>query len=184
MRRLSFVITSLLAILFLNEQLNAPKAVGTLLAASALMIIAWTKDQSNRPHRTAYITFVCIGLMGFIHKLAAIAGVSPSAFLMIQAGTAHLGTHLFSLKWGGYNFTRSLVRYGILAGVLIALTMVFGIYALRHGDAVVIAPILQLGFLVNAPLSFVFLGEPATKRKIVGFLLGAVAILCFVAEIR
>ncbi|MDH5672467.1 MAG: hypothetical protein OEZ06_09985 [Myxococcales bacterium] len=52
-------------------------------------------------------------------------------------------------------------------------------YALRAGKALVIAPIPQLGFLVTALLSFVFMREPVSGRKSVGLALSAAAIGSF-----
>ena len=51
--------------------------------------------------------------------------------------------------------------------------------ALRGTEAVVVAPLLQLSFLITAAASFLLFGEPVGARKLVGIALGALAMWVF-----
>jgi drug/metabolite transporter (DMT)-like permease len=102
---------------------------------------------------------------------------------MMQSGTAHLTSHALCLRRGGYRVTRTTVGYALSTGLMASTAMLCGIFALRHGEAVVIAPILQLGFLVSAPLSFVLIREPVTGRKLAGLALGAAAVVVFARQV-
>lgn len=179
LRRLSFVVTGGLAILFLGEQLTGWKLGALLLAVAATLVMALGPDAKQRPHPMILLTVVTAGSMAFLHKLAAVAGVSSSAFLMCQSGTAHLISHAVCLRGGGYRLTRRMAGFGLLSGSIIASYMTLAVYALRHGDAVVIAPMLQLSFLITAPASFLFFGETTTARKLLGIALGVAALLAF-----
>jgi len=178
-RKLGFVVTALLAVFFLDESLSSERIIALAVAALALVVMAWSPDADHRPHPVVFISLFTAGLMTFFHKLAAISGVSVTAFLMVQAGTAHLTSHIACLRGDGYRYRRQLSSYALLTGVVIALMMTFSMYALRNGDAVVIAPILQLGFLVTAPLSFWLFREQVTARKLLGLGVGAAAIVMF-----
>jgi len=154
-----------------------------MVATLALVSMASGVDANTRPHPVIYVTLVTGGVIAYIHKLAAVADVSASAFLMMQSGTAHLTAHAVVLRRGGYHWARSTIQFALLTGSIIGVAMLLGVYALRHAEALVIAPILQLGFLVSAPLSFLVIGEPVTARKLFGLLLGAAAIGAFALEL-
>ena len=177
LRRLSFVVTGGLAIAFLDEVLTPGKLAALGLAVTATLVMALGPDAKERPHPMILVTVLSAGSMVFFHKLAARAGVSSSGFLMCQSGTAHLISHIVCHRTGGYQLTPRMVRLGLLSGAMIATYMTLGVYALRHGDAVVVAPVLQLSFLVTAPASFLWFGEAVTGRKVLGLLLGMGALV-------
>lgn len=178
-RKLGFIVTALLAVFILGESLSTQRLIALVVAALALVLMAWSPDADHRPHPVVFVSLFTAGLMIFFHKLAAMSGASVTAFLMVQAGTAHLTAHIACLRGDGYQLRRRLSSYAMLTGAVIAVMMTFSMYALRNGDAVVIAPILQLGFLVTAPLSFWLFREKVTARKLWGLSVGAVAIVMF-----
>lgn len=178
-RKLGFVVTALLAVLLLDETLSLQRVIALSVACMALIVMAWSPEAEHRPHPVVFISLFTAGLMTFFHKVAANSGASVTAFLMVQAGTAHLTSHIACFRSGGYNVNRRLTAYAVFSGVAIALMMTFAMYALRNGDAVIIAPILQLGFLVTAPLSFWLFREAVTKRKLFGLVVGTIAIVLF-----
>lgn len=178
LKRLSFVVTGVLAIVFLGEALTLAKGAALALAVLAVLVMAGgARDQ--RPHPMVLLTIATAGVMAFGHKIGAAAGVSSSAFLMCQSGTAHLVSHVVCLRSGGYRFNPRLVRFAVLTGATIAGAMTLAMVALRQADAVVVVPLLQLGFLLTAPASFLFFGEPMGRRKVIGILLGLGAVLFF-----
>ena len=178
-RRLGFILTGLLAVIFLGEKITPGKLVGVGLAVAGLLTMAWAPDETHRPHPIIYVAVVTSGVLAFGHKLGAIAGVSPSAFLMLQAGTVHLGGHAWCRMAGGYDFGPAVRRYAPVSALLISVAMTLAVYALRQGEATVLVPIFQLSFLVTAPLGFRLLREPVTSRKLLGLGLGAAAVLSF-----
>ncbi len=178
-RKLGFVVTAVLAVIFLDETLTVQRLIALFVACIALLVMGWSSNIAHRPHPMVFITLFSAGLMTFIHKLVAITGVSVTAFLMVQAGTAHLSSHILCIKGDGYQMNRRLFFYALLSGGIIAVMMTLGMYALRHGDAIVIAPILQLGFLVTAPLSFLLFREVITWQKLFGIVVGTLAIVLF-----
>jgi len=182
-RRASFVVTAELAMIFLGETLDVLRVSAMLLAIVAFGVMASDGDRAGRPHPMILVTVLASGGMAFCHKLAAIAGVSASAFLMCQSGTAHLASHAVCLRAGGYRLSARGVRFAAVTGSLFGVSMLCALYALRGADALVVVPVLQLSFLLTAPGSFVFFGEPVTTRKLAGLLLGSAAIVAFSTQL-
>ncbi|MDD9971601.1 MAG: EamA family transporter [Myxococcales bacterium] len=178
-RHLSFVITAGLSVLFLDEGLTVARLVALGMAGTAFFVMGGERNETGRPHPIIWLTLLTAGGMSFFHKLAAMAGVSASAFLMCQSGTAHITAHLVCMRQGGYRLGHRIVGFALTTGAMIAVAMTFGLHALRHADAVVISPMLQLGFLITAPGSFWLFGEPVTVRKVCGLGLGAFAVILF-----
>lgn len=178
-RNLSFVVTAALSVAFLQEQLSPQRLMAMAVAAFSIFIMSRGGDVTGRPHPVIFLTLLVAGAMAFVHKIAAVAGVSASAFLMCQSATAHVGAHIVCSTRQGYQWSARLVRFALVTGAMIAANMTLGLYALRGADAVVIAPILQLGFLVTAPGSFWLFREPITRNKLLGLALGATAIVLF-----
>lgn len=178
-RRLSFVITAALAVAILGERLTALKLFAIVLAGAGLVTIVWTPEEAHRPYPLIYVTVLSSGLLSFAHKLGAGAGVSPAAFLMFQAGIVHLCSHVLCRTTGGYRFSGWGIRLAPVTGVLLAVAMTLLLHALRTGEALVLIPLVQLSFLVTAPLSFRLLHEPMLPRKLLGLALGAAAVLTF-----
>ncbi len=178
-RRLGFIVTGVLAVVFLGEQLTPGKLAGIGLAAGGLLTMTWATHESHRPYPLIYVAALTSGVLAFGHKLGAMAGVSPSAFLMLQAGTVHVGAHLWCHWTGGYRLRQAGVRLAPLTGVTIAAAMTIFLFALRAGEAIVLVPLVQLSFVVTAVLSFLLLREPALPGKLIGLGLGAAAVLAF-----
>lgn len=178
-RKLGFIVTALLAVLLLHEELSAQRLIALSVACVALIVMGWSSQAAHRPHPMVFVTLFSAGLMTFLHKVVAVSGVSVTAFLMVQAGTAHLSSHVLCMKRDGYQISRRILGFALLSGIIIAAMMTLGMYALMHGDAVVIAPILQLGFLVTAPFSFLLFRETITWQKVFGIVVGALAIVLF-----
>lgn len=179
MRKLGFIVTAVLAVIVLGEELSSQRIAGLAIAATALIIMGWAPGKDHRPHPAIFISLVGVGIMTFFHKVASSYDISVTTFLMIQSGTAHLAAHLTCIKRGGYKPNKRLIRFAAMSGLMISLSMTLGMYALRNGDAVIIAPILQLGFLITAPISFWLFKEEITKHKVAGLVIGTTAIVLF-----
>ena len=178
-RRLSFLVTGALAIAFLGERITIGKVVGIALAVIGVLLMAAATGERQKPHFATYIALVLSGLLAFGHKLAAVLGVSASAFLVLQATTVHVCSHVLVRMLGGYKITRPTRVIAPITGATVAIGMVLAVLALRTGEALVIVPLLQLSFLVTAPLGFAFVKEPVTARKVAGILVGASCVLSF-----
>jgi uncharacterized membrane protein len=80
----------------------------------------------------------------------------------------------------GVRPSRAALTHAPIAAVLLVVAFTFLAQGLQSGEASVIVPIAQMGFVVTALLGFVFLREPFTLRKGAG-LVAALAALASLA---
>jgi uncharacterized membrane protein len=192
--RLSFVLTSMLAIVFLHEPVTWGKVVGWTLAIAAVVDMGVASMAQTRPAVAttskvawnAIFAFVALGVLRFVHGYAGKRGVSAPSLLLVQSIMFQLSSttaafvgvrHEGEMSWVGFN--RAALHHGPLCGVLLAVAANALIVAMRFADASAMVTMAQMSFLVTAPLSFFFLGERFTLRKLFGMALAAAAVVSF-----
>ena len=77
--------------------------------------------------------------------------------------------------------SRAVLRNAPLAGVVIALAFCLMVESLARGDASVMVPVAQMGFVATSSFGFLLLREPFSIRKAAG-LAAALAALATLAH--
>ncbi len=186
--RLNFIVTTALAVLLLGEPLTLAKAAGLVLAlvATRLLVGAGAKTQrgSNGMRRRSLaevaIATLGLGLSNFAHTVGLRHGAVPETLAVAQSA-------LFLPLAGAivYGSDRRLLppaltfRYASAAGTLLLGATIFLLHSIARGQASVLVPIAQMGFIVAALLGMLVLGERVTPRKAAGLAcaLAALAVL-------
>jgi transporter family protein len=184
--RLNFTVAVVLAVLILGEPLTAYKLAGLALALAAVWLLLGAEagaaplvGAARLPLVQAVIAMVAMGVANFFYKVGALTGGSPASFIAGQAATfLPLAT---GFAWGvdrGLRTTRAAwIHAGTTAALfLLALVMLFE--SLARGEASVLVPISQMGFVVTAAFGLVFLREPFTLRKSAGLAFAVAALVC------
>jgi len=185
--RSSFVISAILAIIFLNENLTLFKIIAFVLLVIASFLLL-SNIQSTQKHstdkqvktstlRTLTIATVLMGITGFIYKLGAIAGGNSISIVNGQA------IIFFPLAFMAcYHKEKKIIilwRF-VYLGFGAALCLFVGMYllldALKLGPASTIVPISQMSFVVTAILGILLFKESFTGRKMLGLFLTICAI--------
>ena len=185
--RISFAVTSLVAILFLAEPMTPRKGAGFLLAAASIFLLSdfGKRGGGAPPARPASILWAlaamtAVGFLNIVYKLGAAAGAAP-AMLLHGQGTFFIFI-AFGYAWasqGGPRFSRAGWAHALVTGSCLLGGLMALVAALREGEASVVTPISQLSFVVSALLATVWMRERLTPRKTVGLALAAAAILAF-----
>jgi drug/metabolite transporter (DMT)-like permease len=185
--RLSFTVTATLAIILLHEPLTGTKLAGIGLALIAVwLLLGGTGGSSERKTRASslvrvLVATVSVGVANLLYKYGLGAGATPASLLVVQATTVVLiSGSLAAYIDGGIRPVRRVWRYSITAAVLLSCAFVLLLEGLARGEASVLVPIAQMGFVVTAVIGFTFLREPFTPRRGVG-LLAALAALASLA---
>lgn len=186
--RLSFTVTAALAILFLNEPLTRYKIAGIATALVAVWLLLGSPD-GRTPRKTAassllrvVVATLSVGIANLLYKYGLIAGATPASLLVVQAiGAVTMSTALASYKDRGIRPVPRVWRFSIAAALLLSSAFVLLLEGLARGEASVLVPIAQMGFVVTAVIGFTFLREPFTPRRGVG-LLAALAALASLAS--
>jgi len=172
--RLSFIVTTALAVLILGESLDAWKLTGLAAALAAVWLLLGGGVPSAaragaRPIGHALAAMGAMGVANFLYKVGAMGGGQPATFV---AGQAFMFTPLaIVFAWrrdGGFKAPRQGWGYGASAAALFVFALLLLFESLRLGPASVLVPISQMGFVVTAVIGVVVLREPFTARKAAG----------------
>lgn len=181
--RLNFAVTAALTVALLGESLSWAKGAGLLLAALAVLAGGGgllTAGGDRRSLLLAVSAMCLFGLIGLFYKLALRLGAPPAAITAAQGMGVTLAAVPFALWRGDPLPRRGPSLWAPLAcGVLTSSSYVCLAVAFTHGEAVVVAPIAQLSFVLTGMLAVAFLGERLTLRKGAGVGFAALSVVLF-----
>ena len=185
--RLSFTVTAALAVMLLGEPLTTPKVVGIVLALGAVVLLLGGGASSGRKTVTSslirvLVATLAVGIANLLYKYGLRAGATPASLLSVQATlVVMMSTSLAGHIDRGVRPVRRVWRYSIAASTLLAAAFLLLLEGLALGEASVLVPIAQMGFVVTAAVGFLFLREPFSARHAIG-LLAALAALASLAR--
>jgi len=185
--RLSFVVTVVLAVAFLGESLTVRKLAGIACALVAVWSLMGMALPAGRlPERAAAlaslarvgVATIAIGITNVIYKIGLGAGATSSSLLTAQACVvASLALGLVKMTDGQVRVQRGAWRHAGTAGIVLALAFIGLTEGLARGQASVVVPIAQMGFVVTAILGILVMREPFSRRTALGLAAAAGAIL-------
>jgi drug/metabolite transporter (DMT)-like permease len=186
--RMNFIVTALLAVVLLGEPPTWAKLAGLALALLATWLLVGAgagADRTPRAERRRSLAQVAVatlafGASSFLHTVGLRHGAVPETLGVAQAAlfmplaTAVVGLSDRSLRPPPVTF-----RYGACAAVVLLGATISMLRAVAGGEASVLVPIAQMGFIVAALLGILVLREPLTPRKAAGLAaaLAALAVL-------
>lgn len=185
--RLNFVVTAVVAILFMDEQITLRKAVGFLLACLAIFLISeftfsrqGFRKIKSRSIQWALVAMLSIGVVNIIFKIGVSAGLAPTMFMHSQSIFFITFSFLYAyFHQGGPRFSRLGWIYGLSVGAILLGGTVALLAAFRVGEVSIVTPISQLSFVVSVLMATLWMGERLTLRKISGLLLAVGTIAAF-----
>lgn len=184
--RLNFTVTVALAVLILGEPLTAWKLGGLAAALAAVWLLLGGDTGASPAPGTAraslaraVVAMAAMGVANFFYKVGALAGGSPATFIAGQAAAfLPLATAFAWRVDHGFHTTRAAWLHAGAAAALFLVALVLFFESLKHGEASVLTPISQMGFVVTAAFGLAFLREPFTVRKGAGLTLAVAALAC------
>jgi len=187
--RLSFVITAGLAIVLLGEPLTAFKLAGIALALAAVWLLLGAPaadDAARRESKSSLVRVLiataAVGVGNVVYKYGLRAGATPASLIVAQAVVVvSCATAFVCAVDRRIRPSRPVLRYAPMAAVVLAIAFCLMVESLALGDASVVVPIAQMGFVVTSLFGFLLLREPFTARKGAG-LVAAIAALVSLAS--
>jgi drug/metabolite transporter (DMT)-like permease len=173
--RLSFTVTVALAVVALGEPLTGWKVAGFVLALAAVWLLFGARggpSVSPAPRQAvvlALIAMAALGVANFLYKVGALTGAAPASFIAGQASVfLPLATAFSWMTDKAIRAPRPLWPPASAAAFsfLVALVLLFS--SLERGEASVLVPITQMGFVVTAIFGVLVLKEPLRPRKSAG----------------
>lgn len=182
--RLSFTITAALAVIVLGEPLGAFKIAGLGLALLATWLLLGGGNTSGVTRASlmqVLIATVAFGIANFCYKLGVLHGATPATLVVSQAAVFFPLATLFGyLPERKFNPPQATWPYAALAALLLAFAFMLMATSLVTGQASVLVPVAQMGFVITAVAGVVVLGEQTSVRRVAG-LVAAVGALVFLA---
>src|SRR5262249_43122076 len=123
------------------------------------------------------IATLAFGASNFFHTMGLRHGAVPETLAVAQAALfMPLATVVVYLTGRKLATPRVTFKYGAAAAVVLLGATIFLLRGVAGGEASVLVPIAQMGFIIAALLGICILREPVTMRKAVG-LVSALAAL-------
>jgi len=174
--RLNFIVTAFLAIAVLGEPLTWPKLGGLALAlvAAAALLGAGQSGAGRAGDRRALaqvlLATLAFGVANLCHTFGLRLGALPETLLVAQAAVfMPLATLFAFLRDRRFRPpARAAWRFGATTAAVLLGAFVFLLTSISLGQASIMVPIGQMGFVVTALLGIIFLGEAVTPRKLLG----------------
>jgi uncharacterized membrane protein len=182
--RLNFIVTVLLVVVWLGEPLTPSKIAGLALALLATWLLVGdgaTADRAPDASRHSLwlvaLATLAFGTSNFFHTMGLRHGALPETLAVAQAALfMPLATVVVyvvdrKLRPPPVTFKYSAPAAIVLLGATISL-----LRSVTGGEASVLVPIAQMGFVVAALLGIFVLREPVTVRKMIGLLTALAAL--------
>jgi drug/metabolite transporter (DMT)-like permease len=188
--RMNFIVTVMLVVILLGEPLTASKIVGLALSLLAAWLLLGAGDNAERTPNEAgrrslvqvVIATLAFGASNFFHTVGLRHGAVPETLAVAQAAL------FMPIATVVVYFTDRTLRappvtfaYGAAAAIVLLGATIFLLRGVADGQASVLVPIAQMGFIIAALLGIFILCERVTIRKAVG-LVSALAALAVLAK--
>jgi uncharacterized membrane protein len=182
--RLNFIVTVLLVVVWLGEPLTPSKIAGLALALLATWLLVGdgaTADRAPDARRRSLalvaLATIAFGTSNFFHTMGLRHGALPETLAVAQAAlfmplatvVVYVVDH--KLRPPPVTFKYSAPAAIVLLGATISL-----LRSVAGGEASVLVPIAQMGFVVAALLGIFVLREPVTVRKMIGLITALAAL--------
>jgi uncharacterized membrane protein len=188
--RMNFIITVFLVVVLLGEPMTPGKIAGLALALLATWLLVGAGADADRMPSEAKrrslvqvaIATVAFGTSNFFHTVGLRWGALPETLAVTQAALfMPLATIVVYSTDGKLRAPLVTFKYGAAAAVALFGATIFLLRGIAGGQASVLVPIAQMGFIIAALLGISILREPVTIRKVVG-LVSALAALGVLAS--
>jgi drug/metabolite transporter (DMT)-like permease len=182
--RLNFIVTVLLVVVWLGEPMTPSKIAGLTLALLATWLLVGdgaiadrAPDARHRSLALVALATLAFGTSNFFHTVGLRHGALPETLAVAQAA---LFTPLATVVV--YVVDRKLrpppvtFKYSAPAAIVLLGATICLLRSVAGGEASVLVPIAQMGFVVAALLGIFVLREPVTVRKMIGLITALAAL--------
>jgi uncharacterized membrane protein len=183
--RLNFIVTVLLVVALLGEPLTPGKIAGLALALLATWLLLGARavgepaadDAGRRSLVLVAVATLAFGTSNFFHTLGLRHGALPETLAVAQAILfMPLATAVVYVADRRLRPPAATLKYSAPAAVVLLAATISLLRSMAAGQASVLVPIAQMGFVVAALLGIFVLRERVSMRKVMGLVLGLAAL--------
>jgi drug/metabolite transporter (DMT)-like permease len=189
--RLNFIVTVLLVVIWLGEPLTVSKIAGLALALLATWLLVGVGASANRAPDDARrrslglvaIATLAFGTSNFFHTVGLRHGAPPETLAVAQAVLfMPLATVVVYVTDRRLRPPPVTFKYSVPAAIVLLGATICLLHSVARGQASVLVPIAQMGFVVAALLGIFILRERLTVRKVIGLAMGLAALAVLAAS--
>ena len=175
--RLNFIVTVLLVVVWLGEPLTLSKIAGLALALLATWLLLGVSASAGRAPDDARrrslglvaLATLAFGTSNFFHTMGLRHGALPETLAVAQAALfMPLATVVVYVVDRKLRPPLVTFRYSAPAAIVLLGATISLLRSVAEGQASVLVPIAQMGFVVAALLGIFILRERVTIRKVIG----------------
>jgi len=189
--RLNFIVTVLLVVIWLGEPMTTSKIAGlalALLATWLLLGISANADRAPADARRRSLVLVAVatlafGTSNFFHTMGLRHGALPETLAVAQAALfMPLATVVVYVADRKVRPPSVTFKYSAPAAIVLLGATITLLRSVAGGQASVLVPIAQMGFVVAALLGIFILRERVTVRKMIGLATALAALAALAAS--
>jgi drug/metabolite transporter (DMT)-like permease len=175
--RLNFIVTVLLVVVWLGEPLTPSKIAGLALALLATWLLLGASASAGRAPDDARrrslglvaLATLAFGTSNFFHTMGLRHGALPETLAVAQAALfMPLATVVVYVVDRKLRPPLVTFKYSAPAAIVLLGATISLLHSVAGGQASVLVPIAQMGFVVAALLGVFILRERVTVRKVIG----------------
>lgn len=181
----STVLTMLLALIFLHEEISLPKCIGLASVACGIFLMTEKKESADKPHGKGWLLFAVLSavfaaLTSILGKIG-IDGVESNLGTAIRTAVVLVMAWLMVLITGKTAEVRNIpgreLMFICLSGLATGASWLCFYKALQGGPASVVVPVDKLSILVTVLFSYLVFHEKLSKKAAIGLALLTAGIL-------
>jgi len=183
--RLNSIVTVLLVVALLGESLTLRKTAGLVLALLATWLRVGAEatadrrpdDARNRSFAQVAVATLAFGAANFFHTIGLRHGAVPETLAVAQGVMfAPLATVVVYFTDRKLRPPLRTLKYSGTAAIILVGATIFLLRGVAIGQATVLVPITQMGFVIAALLGIFILREHLTVRKATGLVMALAAL--------
>ena len=189
--RLNTIGVVILSFLFLGESLGLIKVLG--IASGILAALLLYQHRHDHPNPAAVNAFFWLAVLaslmragfGVTTKAGLALGAHGATMMLIASGCWIVGGFCYALlRERRVRVTAKKIGYAIVAGIVVFLVANTLLAALERGEASIVVPIANLGFIVALGISVATGMERFTARKGLAFVFASLSIVLLSQDIE
>jgi drug/metabolite transporter (DMT)-like permease len=182
---LNFIVTVMLVVALLGESLTPSKTAGLVLALLATWLLVGagaTSDRRpdgarNRSLALVAVATLAFGAANFFHTVGLRHGAVPETLAVAQGALfAPLATVVVYFADRELRPPLRTLKYSATTAIILVGATIFLLRGVAIGQATVLVPITQMGFVIAALLGIFILREHLTVRKATGLVMALAAL--------
>ena len=180
--RLGFIITAIMAMVFLHEAATFGKFLAISLAAFSMFALSRslkTGSMSRRTFLQLIFATVVYALLGFLYKVAITMGSTPTGILVVQGAVFITYAFIAASRKGLIRRSRSVMFHAPICGILLSLAFMALLESLKYGEVGVSFSIVQLSFMVTSILAILVWREEVRMLNFLGIIAALLAVVSF-----